>query len=40
MVIVCVGGGLNVIGMFVDFIEEEFVCLIGIELVGKGIYIY
>lgn len=35
--IVVVGGGLNVIGMFVDFIEEIVVKFIGVEFVGKGI---
>lgn len=39
VVVVCVGGGLNVIGMFVDFIDELFVCLVGVEFVGKGVYI-
>lgn len=36
-VIACVGGGSNAIGMFADFIEEQAVCLIGIEPAGKGI---
>lgn len=39
VVIVCVGGGLNVIGMFVDFINEINVGLIGVELGGYGIEI-
>lgn len=39
VVVVCVGGGLNVIGMFVDFIDEFLVCLVGVEFVGKGVYI-
>lgn len=39
VVIVCVGGGSNVIGMFVDFINEINVGLIGVELGGYGIEI-
>lgn len=40
VVLVCVGGGFNVIGMFIDFIDELSVKLIGVEFVGKGLDIY
>ncbi len=36
-VIACVGGGSNAIGMFVDFIEESDVGLIGVEPAGLGL---
>lgn len=36
-VVACVGGGANAIGMFAEFIEEEKVCLIGVEVAGKGV---
>lgn len=35
--VACVGGGANAIGMFAEFIEEEKVCLIGVEAAGKGV---
>lgn len=38
VVMACVGGGSNSIGMFADFIEEEDVKLIGVEAAGKGIH--
>lgn len=38
-VVVCVGGGSNVIGMFQVFLDED-VELIGVEVVGKGIDIF
>ncbi len=37
MVVACVGGGSNAIGMFADFIAEEEVALVGVEPAGKGI---
>lgn len=37
VVMACVGGGSNSIGMFADFIEEKEVELIGVEAAGKGI---
>ncbi len=37
VVMACVGGGSNSIGMFADFIDEEGVQLIGVEAAGKGI---
>ncbi len=37
VVMACVGGGSNSIGMFADFIDEADVKLIGVEAAGKGI---
>ncbi len=37
VVMACVGGGSNSIGMFADFIEEPSVKLIGVEAAGLGI---
>ena len=37
VVMACVGGGSNAIGMFADFIDEKNVELIGAEAAGKGI---
>ena len=37
VVMACVGGGSNSIGMFADFIDEEGVELIGVEAAGKGV---
>lgn len=37
VIIACVGGGSNAIGIFYDFINEKNVQLIGIEPGGKGI---
>nr|MCR4842872.1 pyridoxal-phosphate dependent enzyme [Eubacterium sp.] len=37
VVMACVGGGSNSIGMFADFIDEEGVELIGVEAAGKGL---
>lgn len=37
IVMACVGGGSNSIGMFYDFIEDEEVQLIGCEAAGRGI---
>ncbi len=36
-VIACVGGGSNSIGIFVPFIEDEVVELVGVEAAGAGI---
>jgi tryptophan synthase beta chain len=37
VVLACVGGGSNAIGIFYPFIEDEGVRLIGVEAAGKGI---
>lgn len=37
VVMACVGGGSNSIGMFADFIDEKDVTLIGVEAAGLGI---
>lgn len=37
VVMACVGGGSNSIGMFADFIAEPSVRLIGVEAAGLGI---
>ncbi|MCC8141374.1 MAG: tryptophan synthase subunit beta [Lachnospiraceae bacterium] len=37
VVMACVGGGSNAIGMFAEFIDEKSVELIGVEAAGKGI---
>ena len=37
VVMACVGGGSNSIGMFADFIDEKDVRLIGVEAAGLGI---
>ncbi|MCR5356324.1 MAG: tryptophan synthase subunit beta, partial [Lachnospiraceae bacterium] len=37
VVMACVGGGSNSIGMFADFIDDKEVELIGVEAAGKGI---
>ena len=37
VVMACVGGGSNSIGMFADFIDEKDVELIGVEAAGLGI---
>ncbi|QHB32697.1 tryptophan synthase subunit beta [Yersinia canariae] len=37
VVLACVGGGSNAIGMFADFIDEPGVGLIGVEPAGLGI---
>lgn len=38
MVIACVGGGSNAMGIFTDFIKESSVKLIGVEPAGKGLH--
>lgn len=37
VVIVCVGGGSNVVGVFYYFFNDECVCFIVVEVVGYGI---
>ena len=37
VLIACVGGGSNAMGLFYDFIEEKSVRLIGVEAAGEGI---
>lgn len=37
VVIACVGGGSNAMGIFYPFVQDEFVRLIGVEAAGKGI---
>ena len=38
VVMACVGGGSNAMGMFYEFINDESVKLIGCEAAGKGIH--
>jgi tryptophan synthase beta chain len=38
VILACVGGGSNAIGIFSDFIEEESVKLIGVEAAGHGLH--
>ncbi|MDN5864965.1 MAG: tryptophan synthase subunit beta [Gammaproteobacteria bacterium] len=35
--VACVGGGSNAIGLFADFLEDEFVRLVGVEPGGDGV---
>lgn len=37
VVVACVGGGSNAIGMFADFIDDEGVELVGAEPAGEGL---
>ena len=37
LIVACVGGGSNAMGMFYDFIPETSVRLVGCEAAGKGI---
>ena len=37
VVMACVGGGSNAMGIFYDFIEDESVRLIGCEAAGLGV---
>lgn len=37
VVVACVGGGSNAMGIFADFIEEEEVALVGVEPAGRGL---
>jgi tryptophan synthase beta chain len=36
-VVACIGGGSNAMGMFYPFIEDEEVCLYGVEAAGQGV---
>ena len=36
MVVACVGGGSNAIGMFHEFVQEESVKIVGVEAAGTG----
>jgi len=36
VMVACVGGGSNAIGLFFDFLEEEAVKLVGVEAGGRG----
>ncbi len=38
VVMACLGGGSNAIGMFAEFIDEPDVELIGVEAAGKGLH--
>ena len=37
VLVACVGGGSNAMGMFYDFIEDKDVRLIGVEAAGLGV---
>jgi tryptophan synthase beta chain len=37
IVLACVGGGSNAIGLFYEFLQEESVRIIGVEAAGEGI---
>ncbi len=37
MLVACVGGGCNAIGLFTEFLEDESVEMIGVEPAGKGL---
>ncbi len=37
MVVACVGGGSNSIGMFTEFLPDESVTLVGVEPAGRGL---
>jgi tryptophan synthase beta chain len=37
VVIACVGGGSNAIGMFTAFLDDKDVALVGVEAAGKGV---
>jgi tryptophan synthase beta chain len=37
VVIACVGGGSNAIGIFTAFLEDKDVLLVGVEAAGKGV---
>lgn len=39
VLMVCVGGGFNVMGFFYFFVQDMFVWLIGVEVVGDGVVI-
>ncbi len=37
VVVACVGGGSNAIGMFADFLDDDDVALVGVEAGGEGL---
>ncbi|MEZ4295998.1 MAG: tryptophan synthase subunit beta, partial [Polyangiaceae bacterium] len=37
VVVACVGGGSNAIGMFADFVGDTGVALVGVEAAGRGL---
>jgi len=37
MLVACVGGGCNAIGLFTEFLDDESVDMIGVEPAGKGL---
>ncbi len=38
VVVACVGGGSNAIGIFADFVAEPGVALVGVEAAGEGLH--
>lgn len=40
VVVVCVGGGFNVVGMFYFFVEDRSVKMLGVEVGGDGVDIF
>lgn len=39
ILMVCVGGGFNVMGLFYEFMNDVLVWMIGVEAVGEGVNI-
>lgn len=37
ILLACVGGGSNAIGVFTEFVNEPSVCIIGVEAAGEGV---
>ncbi len=37
VIVACVGGGSNAIGLFTDFIDDKEVKMVGVEAAGKGL---
>jgi tryptophan synthase beta chain len=37
VVVACVGGGSNAMGIFADFVDEPTVALVGVEAAGEGL---
>lgn len=37
VLLACVGGGSNAMGLFHEFVEDESVRLIGVEAAGEGV---
>ena len=37
MVVACIGGGSNALGLFYPFLNESSVKIIGVEAGGKGV---